>query len=90
LFGPRDYSALDVKQAVEEVMGKEVEVVLIEKGNLAEFFAQQAPPHSVPDLVEMVTAALPGGIMAGDFKDTENTVRGKIELAEALRNLYSS
>lgn len=88
LFGPREYSSLDVKQAVEEVTGKSLDLISIERDNLGDFFAQQAPPYAIPYLVEMVIAALPGGVMVNDFKDTENIVRGKVYIKEALRKLH--
>lgn len=89
LYGPRHYSALDVKAAVEELTGKKVELVAIEKDNLAEFFAKQIPSAHLKDFVEMTTSALPGGIMAGDFGSNKRTVHGKVELVEALRPLYT-
>ncbi|KAM5344244.1 hypothetical protein ACJ41O_012781 [Fusarium nematophilum] len=88
LYGPRLYSSVDVKEAVEEVTGKKVELVLIERDHLAEFFGQQVPRAHVQQMVDMTTAALPGGIMAGDFVENEDTVRGRDELVETLRRLY--
>ncbi|WAO96613.1 NAD(P)-bd-dom domain-containing protein [Fusarium falciforme] len=89
LYGPRHYSALDVKEAVEQITGKKVELVPIEKDNLAEFYAREIPSAQIQDFVEMTTSALPGGIMAGDFGSNERTVQGKVELVEALRPLYT-
>ncbi|RSM01537.1 hypothetical protein CEP52_008471 [Fusarium oligoseptatum] len=89
LYGPRHYSALDVKDAVEGITGKKVELVPIEKDKLAEFFSRQIPSAHIQDFVEMTTSALPGGIMAGDFGSNERTVHGKVELVEALRPLYT-
>ncbi|KAI8711860.1 hypothetical protein NCS52_01450600 [Fusarium sp. LHS14.1] len=89
LYGPRHYSALDVKEAVEKITGKKVEVVPIEKDNLAEFFAREIPSAHIEDFVGMTTSALPGGIMSGDFGSNERTVHGKVELVEALRPLYT-
>ncbi|KPM35297.1 hypothetical protein AK830_g11285 [Neonectria ditissima] len=88
LYGPRHYSTTDVKLAVEEVTGKKVEIIAIEKEHLAGFFAEQVPPAYVQDFVEMTASALPGGTMAGDFGDHEHTIKGKVQLVEALRKLY--
>lgn len=88
LFGPRNYSAEDVKAAVEEVTGKKVEIAGIPRDQLAAFYRQSVPEDHVAGLVEMTTAALPDGIMAGDFVGNEFTVRGGEELVSTLRRLY--
>lgn len=90
LFGPQHYSSLDVKAAVEEITGKEVQLVAIEKDDLAGFFAQQVPEAYVQDFVDMTASALPGGVMAGDFEYTDKTVKGKFELVGALREVYKT
>ncbi|KAF7555203.1 hypothetical protein G7Z17_g2390 [Cylindrodendrum hubeiense] len=90
LYGPQHYSATDVQLAVEEVTGKKVEIAAVPKDQLAGFFAEQVPAAYVQDFVEMTTSALPGGTMAGDFGDHEHTVKGKVELVDALRKLYSA
>ena len=90
LFGPRNYSAEDVKAAVEEVTGKKIEIAAIPKDQLAAFYAQSVPEDHVAGLVEMTTAALPDGIMAGDFAGNEFTVRAEEDLVSTLRRLYQS
>ncbi|CAM1510984.1 Fc.00g084970.m01.CDS01 [Cosmosporella sp. VM-42] len=87
LFGPRHYNAHDVKAAVEEVTNKKAELVAVEQNQLTEFYGQQIPAAHVQDMVEMTIAALPGGIMAGDFEREVNVVKGKIELVDALRRI---
>ncbi|KAK3303716.1 uncharacterized protein B0T15DRAFT_504885 [Chaetomium strumarium] len=88
LFGPRHYSALDVKEAVEQAMGgKPVELKSVERDQLAGFFGQQIPQAHVQEFVDMVTAVLPDGVIEGDFEYDENTVRGGVELGDALREL---
>ncbi|KAM0426488.1 hypothetical protein ACHAPT_008179 [Fusarium lateritium] len=89
LYGPRHYNALDVKEAVEEITGKKVEIVPVEKDNLADFFAQKVPSAHIQEFVEMTTSALPGGAMSGDFGSNERTVHGQVELVEALRSVYT-
>jgi hypothetical protein len=74
---------------VEEVTGKKWEIAAIPKEHLAEFFAKQVPAAHVQDFVEMTTAGLPGGIITGDFGDNEHTIKGKVELVDALRKVYS-
>jgi hypothetical protein len=88
LYGPRNYSALDVKMAIEQVTGRPTEAVVIPKEQLAEFYSQTYPPNMIGDVVEMTEAALPGGIMVTDFEGDENTVRGDVELVDALQKIY--
>ena len=89
LFGPRLYSALDLKDAVEQATGKTVKLELVERDQLAGFFGQQVPEAHVQEFVDMVTAVLPGGIIEGDFGYDEDTVRGEMELVDTLRELYA-
>ncbi|CAG9953529.1 unnamed protein product [Clonostachys rosea f. rosea IK726] len=88
LYGPRNYSSLDVKSALEEITGKVVEAIIVPKDQLASFFAERAPASVIQELVDMTTAALPGGIMVGTFEDEEGDVRGPTELVETLRKIY--
>ncbi|WYZ39902.1 hypothetical protein EsH8_IV_000243 [Colletotrichum jinshuiense] len=87
LFGPRNYSTLDIQAAVEELSRKKIEIVSIGRDSLAEFFGQRVPAELVGELVEMTISALPGGVMVPDFDGDENTVWGKTDLIEALRVL---
>ncbi|KAI5868198.1 hypothetical protein GGS23DRAFT_17217 [Durotheca rogersii] len=89
LFGPRHYGSLDLRSAVEEITGKEVQLKIVERGELPSFFAKLLPPTYVQELVDMTTAVLPGGTMAGDFEYDEGTVRGRVELVDSLRKLYT-
>lgn len=89
LFGPRHYSSLDVKEALEQVTGNKGELITIEKDKLATYFANHVPPAYAEEFAGMVLATLPGGTMAGDFEDGENTFRGKTELVDGLRELYA-
>ncbi|VUC31427.1 unnamed protein product [Clonostachys rosea] len=89
LFGPRHYSSLDVKEALEQVTGNKGELVTIDKDKLATYYANHVPPAYAQEFADMVIATLPGGTMAGDFEYGENTVRGKIELVDGLRELYA-
>ncbi|CAH0045099.1 unnamed protein product [Clonostachys solani] len=89
LFGPRHYSSLDVKEALEQVTGNKGELITIEKDRLATYFAAHVPPAYAQEFADMVIATLLGGTMAGDFEYGENTVRGKTELVDGLRELYA-
>ncbi|KAK4237798.1 hypothetical protein C8A03DRAFT_15684 [Achaetomium macrosporum] len=89
LFGPRHYSALDLKEAVEQVTGRKVELKPVERDQLAGFAGLQIPEPHVQEVVDMIIGVLPGGISEaeGDFDDDENTVRGETELVDSLREL---
>lgn len=89
LHGPRSYSSRDVHQAIEKVTGKKWELVNISKGELAESFGKKVPEKYVQDFVEMITAVLPGGVLAGDLEGGKDTVRGTVELEDALRRMVS-
>ncbi|KAI5921700.1 hypothetical protein F4810DRAFT_330218 [Camillea tinctor] len=89
LFGPRLYSSLDVKRAIQEVNGKDGTLITIEKDKLVEFFARHVPKMYAQEFADMTTAMLPGGIMAGDFEPGENSVKGKLELGDVLRHMLS-
>ncbi|KAI0600126.1 hypothetical protein F4775DRAFT_92096 [Biscogniauxia sp. FL1348] len=89
IFGPQHYSSLDVKRSIEEVTGKDGTLITIEKDKLAEYFAHHIPEVYAQEFADMVTAMLPGGIMAGDFEPGENSVRGKLELGDILRHMIS-
>lgn len=90
LFGPRHYSAIDLKDAVEKATGRAVELKLVERDQLAAYFGQQLPEAYVQEFVDMTLAGLPGGIMVGDFAYDEGTVRGRVELVDTLRELYQA
>ncbi|CAM1503155.1 Fc.00g079310.m01.CDS01 [Cosmosporella sp. VM-42] len=77
------------QDAVGEVTGKEVELKPVKRDELAGFFAKQVPEGYVQELVDMTTALLPGGIMVGDFEYDENTIKGRVQLVDTLRQLYT-
>lgn len=79
---------------MSEVIGKDVKLEAVERDQLAEYFAQVVPPAYVQEFVDMTTAVLPGGIMAGDFgwdddKEDTTTVRGTVGLVDTLREVYA-
>ncbi|KAK7918435.1 hypothetical protein PG985_010309 [Apiospora marii] len=89
LHGPRDYNAVDVHKAIEKATGKKWDLVNIPREGLAEYFGKEVPEVYVPDFVEMITAMLPGGVLAAEFEGGENIVRGTIELEDALQRMVS-
>jgi hypothetical protein len=90
LFGPRHYNSLDLKSAVEKVTGNEGRLELVQRDQLASFFAQQIPDAYVQEFVDMVTASLPGGIISDDYDYDESTIRGRVELVDALGDLHAA
>ncbi|KAF4461430.1 NAD(P)H azoreductase [Fusarium albosuccineum] len=89
LFGPQLYSSRDLKNAVEEVTGKEVELKLVEKDELPKFWSHMLPEAYVQDFVGMTSAILPDGIISKDFVYDDNTIAGKVKFVDALRQMYT-
>ncbi|KAM0323345.1 hypothetical protein ACHAQA_008938 [Verticillium albo-atrum] len=89
LYGPRPYSALDVQQALEKASAKSVKIVPVEPEKLGEHFEKHLPARHVQGFVDMITATLAGGVMAGDYRGDENTERGSVELVDTLVRLYA-
>ncbi|KAE8357853.1 hypothetical protein BDV27DRAFT_78086 [Aspergillus caelatus] len=90
VHGPSSYTPKDVQKAFEEVVGKEVELRLVEKKDLSQFFAGFLPKNVADAFTEMTIAFLPGGIMANanaENSSSDRVWRGKTELTEAIREL---
>ncbi|GAB1196544.1 hypothetical protein APSETT444_005816 [Aspergillus pseudonomiae] len=90
VHGPRSYTPKDVQKAFEEAVGKEVELRLVERKDLSQFFAGFLPKNVAEAFTEMTNAFLPGGIMASANTENSNSDRvwrGKTELKEAIREL---
>lgn len=87
LFGPRHYSALDVKEAIETVTGKKGELSVVPPDGLAEYWAKSLPASHVPDFVVFIRSMLPGGVIAQDYEDGTDSVRLKTDLLDELRRL---
>ena len=88
LFGPRAYGATDLKEVVEEITGKKVELKLVEKDELLDYWKQIVPEAHAEEFKEMTVASLGDGVIGKNTKYDENTVVGEQELADALRALY--
>jgi uncharacterized protein YbjT (DUF2867 family) len=85
MVGPEYCSSLDLKNAMEEVLGKKVTIDLIQKKDLGDFFAREhIPEQYVPLFVEMVEAMSPGGVLAESYSAGE-LVRGSTTLVDAFR-----
>ncbi|KAK8076259.1 hypothetical protein PG994_003531 [Apiospora phragmitis] len=67
LHGPRNYSSVDVHEAIENATGNKWELLNIPRAGIAEHFAKEVPEVYVPDFVELITSMLPGGVVAGDL-----------------------
>jgi len=87
VLGPRPYSSNDLRDAFEEVTGKKVELGLAQGEDLKALFRQLFPEHCIPDFMEIIEASLPGGLIAEEYGYDENTVTGKVELIDTLREL---
>jgi hypothetical protein len=68
-------------------MGREGRLVIIEKEGLPEYFSKHVPDKYVQEYADMIIAMAPGGIMSQDFVYDDDTVRGEVELEDALRAL---
>jgi hypothetical protein len=90
VFGPRAYGSVDLKDVVEEITGKKVELKLVEEDQLLDYWKQIVPEVYAEEFKEMTTSGLPGGVIAEDWVYDEKTVRGEQELVDALRALYKN
>lgn len=89
LFGPQHYSPLDVKEALEVVTGRKGEMILVPEAGLAEYWGKQIPEVYLPEFVKFIKAQLPGGVMAQDYEDGEDSVRCHTSLEEELREMLA-
>lgn len=89
IFGPRLYSSLDIKDAIETVTGKKGELIIIPKEGLAEYWAKLVPAKHVQEFVDYSTCQLADGIAAPDYVYGDDTVRCEIELVDDLRGMAS-
>ncbi|RYP40461.1 hypothetical protein DL767_001697 [Monosporascus sp. MG133] len=88
LYGPEWYSTRDVQKAFEHVTGKSIEVRLVEKNNLADFFAQFLPNSLVGYYTEMTLSILPGGLLEAEAKSLHNARRGQDTLVDAFKRMW--
>ncbi|RYO88894.1 hypothetical protein DL764_008662 [Monosporascus ibericus] len=88
LQGPDWYSTRDVQKAFEHVTGKSIEVRLVEKDKLADFFAQFLPSSLVGDYTEMSLSILPGGLLDAEAKTLQNARRGQDTLVDAFKRMW--
>ncbi|RYP61498.1 hypothetical protein DL769_007680 [Monosporascus sp. CRB-8-3] len=88
LYGPEWYSTRDVQKAFEHVTGKSIEVRLVEKNQLADFFAQFLPSNLVGYYTEMTLSILPGGLLEAEAKSLHNARRGQDTLVDAFKRMW--
>ncbi|EQB50114.1 hypothetical protein CGLO_10492 [Colletotrichum gloeosporioides Cg-14] len=86
--GPERYSTKDVKDALESIVGKGVEVRPVDKDALPSFFGQVLPSHLVPEFVEMTTSMLPGGVLEIESAAITDWRVGKESLVAALTRMW--
>ncbi|KAK7214026.1 hypothetical protein V2G26_021204 [Clonostachys chloroleuca] len=86
LQGPQKegYSSLDARDALAKILGKEVNLQLIEKSKLPEFFGSFLPAGCVNEFVEMASSFLPGGTLNVSPDPQANVVHGGTSLESAL------
>ena len=90
LVGPRQYSSLDVQKAFEEVVGRKLELRLVEKEGLQEYYSSVLPPGLAQRYAEMTLSILPGGVLHENAKPTGEVREGKTEMVEVFRQLYGA
>lgn len=90
LCSPRKFSSDDVHKAWEEAAGKTIEMKVIPKEGLAEFYGAVFPPAIAELYVEMNVALLPGGIIVEDPSPTGETRHGKTELVGVFVQLLGA
>ncbi|CEI61914.1 hypothetical protein FVEN_g2964 [Fusarium venenatum] len=88
ILGPRLYSSNDLKDAFEEVTGHKVKLELAQGDDLKAMLGLLFPEHCIPDIVEVLEASLPGGLVATEYGYDENTFTGKVELVDVIRELH--
>lgn len=90
LQGPRTYSALDVKQAWEKALGREVQLKVVELDQLEEFFGHFLSPTMAEMFVEMTKSFHPGGILYTDPVDPASEIQtGSETLEHAIAQLVT-
>lgn len=89
LEGPA-YSSLDVQKAWEEALGKKLEMKVIPKEGLAEFYGSVFPPALAQRYVEMNLCFMEGGILYENPNPTGETRKAKTELVEVFKNLLGA
>jgi hypothetical protein len=88
LHGPRDYSALDVQKAWEEVLGTEVQLRVVEPDQLENFYGHIMPPGVAELFTEMTKSFIPGGVIHQDPLDPASEIqKGSDTLVDAFRLL---
>jgi hypothetical protein len=87
LFGPRLCSALDVKLAIESIVGHPGKMIVVPRDKLPEYWSKIVPEAYVQDFVDFTTAQLPGGVGTLDYQYGEDTLKCSTELIDGLRQM---
>ncbi|VUC21202.1 unnamed protein product [Clonostachys rosea] len=78
------YSSLEVRDVLTKILGKEVNLQLIEKSKLPDFFGAFLPSGCVNEFVEMASSFLQGGALNVNPDPQANVVHGDTSLESAL------
>ncbi|KAK5652249.1 hypothetical protein OQA88_10746 [Cercophora sp. LCS_1] len=89
LEGPA-YSSLDVHKAWEEALGEKIEMKVIPKEGLAEFYGNVFPPGLAQRYAELNQCFMEGGILYENPNPTGETRKAKTELVEVFKGLLGT
>jgi uncharacterized protein YbjT (DUF2867 family) len=90
LHGPQSYSTNDVREALTEVLGKDVRADIVPKESLPDFFSSFLPPNVAQLFVEMTRSFLPGGVIDASHPASGRVERGKVSLVEGFRDMLAA
>ena len=77
-----------MQEAFEKVTRKKIDVRLVEKDGLRQFFENSPLPANIlDDFVEMLFAFLPGGLLEEEMNDMRNATRGQDTLVDAFAHM---
>ncbi|KAI6780663.1 uncharacterized protein J7T54_001167 [Emericellopsis cladophorae] len=89
LYGPKAYSALDVRDAVARAINRDLEIKEVTPDNLREHTAAMVPESMVDDLVGLTTATLPGGKLQDEFEPRQGVDEiGEVTLEDIFVEIF--
>ncbi|KAG9256865.1 uncharacterized protein F5Z01DRAFT_672095 [Emericellopsis atlantica] len=89
LYGPKAYSALDVRDAIARAINRDVGIKEITPDKLREHTAALVPESIVDDIVGITTATLPGGTLQDEFEPRQGVDEiGEITLEDAFLEVF--
>lgn len=78
-----------MKKALDGATGKDSKIVAVAAKDLSAHFGGMVPAPYADELVEMMTACLPEGLIAPEMESEQGIVRGKTDFVEVLHNIVS-